>query len=182
MMKPQHAGDRTIFRMLTVLCLLVAVLAGCTDMRIRSRSMESLTTGSGQKPRLSPAEMRLQTQALANRFAGIIEGSADEIIAAADTAEVRREALLWKINGIPVCYNTIFQSDPFISFVDTWAMARQMKDYFETGPGKDALGDLHTIAVEASEQMISGVETIAVSASQHWVTIGCKFSLVHCRL
>ena len=164
-MKPQQSVYRTILRMFMVLCLLAGVLAGCTDMRIRSRSLESITAGGGQKPRLSPADMRIQTQALANRFAGIIEGSADEIIAAADTAEVRREALLWKINGIPLCYNTIFQSDPFIAFIDTWAMAEQMKNYFDTGPGKDALGDLHTIAVEASEQMMSGMEAIAIKAS-----------------
>jgi hypothetical protein len=82
-------------------------------------------------------------------FANAVESAADSIIALSDDPEVRRRALLWKINAISVAQSAIFRIDPVIALLDVWTFSVQMTDYFETGAGKSDFGEWQPIAIDA---------------------------------
>jgi hypothetical protein len=102
---------------------------------------------------LTAAELRLEINDLAGMFGGTIEQAADEIIAQSENSDISKHAQLWKINGIPAVYLALFQPDPGIAYMDTWAFSMQMADYFKNGPGKTDFGPLHHIALNASQKL-----------------------------
>jgi hypothetical protein len=53
---------------------------------------------------------------------------------------IRREALLWKIQAVPIMRETLFHANPYIALGDTWVFLTQMDGYFQSGPGRQALG------------------------------------------
>jgi hypothetical protein len=42
---------------------------------------------------------------------------------------------------VPAIRKALFEPDPFSAGMGTRVLANQMADYFERGPGEDALGD-----------------------------------------
>jgi hypothetical protein len=75
---------------------------------------------------------------------------------------VKRAAIQWKIEGVPAMRGALFQPDPFTAVFDTWVLTYQMANYFETGPGRTALGSAAPLAVETSrriEEELTGVAT-----------------------
>jgi hypothetical protein len=102
---------------------------------------------------VSAEELSIRVQALAIPFSGIIEDAADEIIAKSSDESVQLQALLWKMNGIPVLYAAIFLPDPAVAALDLWAFIAQMVQYFGEGLGKDRLGKYHVIAIDAVRRM-----------------------------
>ena len=115
--------------------------------------------------KVSAAELRIRVRDLALPFAGIIEEAANEIMAKSADQNVRRHALLWKMNAIPAIFTAVFQPDPVVAAVDVWAFSEQMVDYFGQGSGKEALGKYHTIALEASQQIKTKVMDLGRSVS-----------------
>jgi len=55
------------------------------------------------------------------------------------------------------------QPDPLTAALDTWVLCFQMADYFETGPGHEALGEASTRAVEACRRMEEDFAQLAAS-------------------
>jgi len=86
-------------------------------------------------------------------MSGQIEQAADHIIAGTTDEAVKRAALEWKIEGVPAVRRALFEPDPFSAVMDTWVLVDQMADYFERGPGKDALGEWAGIAVAACRRI-----------------------------
>jgi hypothetical protein len=117
----------------------------------------------GTRYNKSAAEMRICLDDLTGVFTGTIEQAADHIIAASPGNEIKRHALLWKINGIPAAYRALSQPDPAIAIIDTWALSMQMVDYFEHGPGKADFGLWHPIANEASRKLETRVMEMVAS-------------------
>ncbi len=128
--------------------LLVLLVSGCYTVPRQTRMMQQET-----KITVSAEELSIRAQALAIPFSGIIENAADEIMAKSSDESVRLQALLWKMNGIPVLYAAIFQPDPAVAALDVWAFIAQMVQYFGEGPGKDGLGKYHVIALDAARRM-----------------------------
>ena len=64
---------------------------------------------------------------------------------------VENQALLWKINAIPVAQGSILSREPFAAFVDMSVFCVQMMEYFENGKGKNLFGDYQSIAIESSK-------------------------------
>ena len=130
--------------------LIVMLTEGCQSVQYESGLMKKRKT-EGARYRKSAAELRLYLDDLAGFFTGTIEQAADRVIADSMDSEIKRHALLWKINGIPTAYRALFQPDPAVAIIDTWAFSMQMVDYFERGPGKDDFGQWHYIANNASQ-------------------------------
>jgi hypothetical protein len=150
-----------IKRTLSVTTLFIFVFAGCQTLPRESRMMKQEAPGI----KVSAAELRIRVQALAIPFSGVIADAADEIMAKSADQNVRRHALLWKMNAIPALFTAIFQPEPAVAALDVWAFSEQMVGYFGQGPGKEALGKYHTIALEASQQINTKVMDLARSVS-----------------
>jgi hypothetical protein len=102
--------------------------------------------------------LRFNLYGFVDRFSGIVEYSADEIIDKTDDLEVRRNARLWKMNSIPAIQKAAFQYDPLAGYIDAWVLTKQMLQFFEEGYGKDVFGELQYIAIEASRETVEEIE------------------------
>jgi hypothetical protein len=108
----------------------------------------------------SESELYLRVIDLSPIITDGIESAADSIIARTNDPQIRRRALLWKINAIPVAQNAIFRLDPLIALLDVWAFSVQMTDFFDTGVGRDHFGEWQPIAVEASRRIEAAVSLL----------------------
>jgi hypothetical protein len=110
---------------------------------------------------VSAAELRARIYEYAERFAGIVEDAADDIILDAPGHAIARNALRWKINAIPACHNAVFQDNVLASGIDVWVLTAQMADFFETGNGKDLFGEWQPVALRAARLLEEDVEQLA---------------------
>jgi len=114
---------------------------------------------------VSSNELRVFIRDTSDRFAGVIEVSADEIIATTDDPRIRYNALVWKSRAIPVAFGALFQPDPLVAVLDSWAFTEQMRQYFTTGEGQDLFGDLQPIAIRAMDLLEKEVRRVARAAA-----------------
>ncbi|HEY7253399.1 MAG TPA: hypothetical protein VIG37_23080 [Methylomirabilota bacterium] len=127
-------------RALAVACCVSVSLvgAGCT-FAVPERKLEPVVHAQNDVA-VTANQLRLRMRSLAGPMTGQIEQAADQIIAGTTDDAVKRAALQGKIEGVPAIRKALFEPDPFSAVMDTWVLANQMADYFERGPGKDALG------------------------------------------
>ncbi len=86
-------------------------------------------------------------------FVLTVTHAADSIINASSDYTIDNQALMWKINAIPVAQGSILSRDPFAAYVDIAVFSVQMKQYFESGKGKSLFGEHQEIAVASSNQL-----------------------------
>jgi hypothetical protein len=96
-------------------------------------------------------------------FSGTVEMAADSIIVLASDAEIKRRALVWKMNAIPVAQSAIFRIDPLVALLDVWSFSVQMRDYYETGLGKSDFGEWQPIAARACRQIEKAVGEVGTA-------------------
>lgn len=48
----------------------------------------------------------------------------------------------WKLNAIPAAQTAAFQFDPLVGLFDLWAFSAQMREFFESGRGRDLFDDV----------------------------------------
>jgi len=106
-------------------------------------------------------ELQLIVYGFAVHCAGTVELAAQAIQDSSDSPEMRENAILWKINAVPVFYRAAFGHDPLGATINTWALCVQQRQFFTTGAGNDLFGDLQDIAVEASREIEAGVVDLA---------------------
>ena len=143
-----------------IIWVILLPLIGCQSQP-RKTLLEKVEAKTGKKLRTTPDQLRLKTQHAALPLSGIIEAHADMILADTQDPNVRRAALLWKINGIPAIQQAAFQPDPFLAFSDLWVLSVQMRLFFEEGRGREALKRWHPVAVEGAHKVESIAETLA---------------------
>ena len=153
---------RSAVRIQILIGLIAALTIGCQTVQFKSRLMEK-NKSEGTQYIKSAAELRIYLDELTGIFSGTIEQAADHVITASPANEIKRHALLWKINGIPAAYGALFQPDPAIAIIDAWAFSMQMVDYFERGPGKADFGLWHPIASEASRKLETRIGEMVAS-------------------
>jgi len=140
---------------------LVLIGAGCAVTPQRHQIAAQVHAESDISANFEQARLRMR--ALVQPMSGVIVASADEILAHTSDRTARRQALLWKIEGVPALREALFQPDPMTAVADTWVLTFQMIDYFETGPGGQALGEARPIAVTTSQQLEAAVARVAAS-------------------
>lgn len=112
---------------------------------------------------LTQNQIRLRLRGLVGPMCGEIEQTADRIIAGTTDRAVEREALEWKIEAVPAMRGALFQPDPFTALTDSWVLCNQMADYFETGPGKTALGESSPAAVDTCRRLEESLAEVAAT-------------------
>ena len=145
---PRHHGilSSIVFSFLAI-CLIMAIV-GCKTSTERSSMMKKLKVRD-----VTSQELQIRVSEFSSHFADVVEASADEIMSRTTDSAIRHRALVWKIYGISACQSAATSSDPLMAFIDTWTFIVQMADYFETGEGKDAFGELQPIAVNTARSL-----------------------------
>jgi hypothetical protein len=100
---------------------------------------------------------------LVQPFCGGVAGAADQIIAGSTNYSIRREALVWKIEAVPILRETLFHPNPYLALGDAWAFLKQMETYFQNGRGKQTLSDSASVAVAACESLEKQLTEVAAS-------------------
>jgi hypothetical protein len=108
-------------------------------------------------------QARLRIRVLVEPFCDRVASTADQIMASTTNQTIRREALLWKIQAVQVMRETLFHANPYIALGDTWVFLTQMDGYFQSGPGRQALGDSAPIAVAACASLEKQLTEVAAS-------------------
>lgn len=141
------------------LILLVVGLAACSTAAPRQTGFqESLGVDVPSR------EIRIRAAEYAMTFSQTVEIAADSILRLTSDRTVARNALLWKSYAIPAIYRSATLPDPLMAWIDSWVLTWQMRDYFETGAGRNLFGDQQHLAVEAA-RLISGELERAVELS-----------------
>jgi hypothetical protein len=110
-------------------------------------------------------ELRLKVYGYTEKFVGDVEEAADRILKATDDPEIERQALRWKINILTAAQVAAFALDPLIGLYDMWALAVQMRQFFETGAGREVFGEHQPIAIETSRELERRAHELARSIS-----------------
>lgn len=108
---------------------------------------------AGGEIELSQTELRETMNDFFYKFSRTITESADHIIQASPSPVIDKEALIWKMNAIPIANNSIFNSDPFLGYVDVAVFTYQMKLYFQQGAGKELFGEYQPVAIQALDKL-----------------------------
>jgi len=108
-------------------------------------------------------QARLKMRSLVGPLSGEIEHTADQIAAGTADPDVRRAAIRWKIEAVPTLTAALFQPEAFTALLDTWVFFNQMADFFETGAGRNQLGDAAPVAVATSRRLEQEVAEVAAT-------------------
>jgi len=146
----------------------LALACGLSWMTVGCRSVAPRQGASGRiHPRadivVNSEQARLRMRALVQPYCGAIIASADRISAGTTNRVIRRGALVWKMEAVPGMRETLFQSNPFLAIADTWVFLWQMTDYFEKGPGRQALGSAAPRAVSTCQHLEDELRSVAAA-------------------
>ena len=126
--------------LIAILCLL---LLGCQQVP----KHQGLLEREAADTQLSAHQLRVMVNELVVHMADRIEIRADEILASTPDPVIRRNALLWKINGISSCFQAGTRPDPLASYLDVWILNRQMLHMFHAPPAAAHFGQWQPMVV-----------------------------------
>lgn len=135
--------------------LLTLYLSSCSLVKIESE----------QKP-LGTRELntRLLTQNYAQIAMDRVELAADSIAKlAVDNKDIQINTLYWKIQTSEELGKLSFQTEPRIALMDTWSYFLEVKQSLQNPKLEPVFGSYKTIALDAVDQNIDGIERIAAS-------------------
>src|SRR5215470_1815206 len=131
------------------------LLSACTSMSGGGSRTALIRAGGGEATAL---EYRTAANNLAIRVPGLIEMTGDRMLAQTFDPELRRRALLWKIDGTAAFQQALFRTDPLGAAVETWALAIQVQDAMESENLRDTFGPLQPIAQEGARSITAAIE------------------------
>ena len=135
---------------------LLGRVASAFTPSVARRQTEIMEKGGGVS--VGAADLRARVNDLADRLAGALERMADRIGTESRDPKVRRRALAFKVEAIPAVYTAAYRSDPLVAAVDTWALAFQVKEYVETGAGRDAFGTEQPLARAQARELLADAD------------------------
>jgi hypothetical protein len=152
------------YRELPITMLAVVLVLAATGCQIAAPNIKVQPGGLAKEDiALTQNQIRLRVRAMVGPMCGEIEQAADYIAAGTTSHDLKRAALEWKIEAVPTMRGAIFQPDPLTALMDTWVLCNQMADYFETGPGKAALGNSSPTAVATCRRLEETVAQVAAT-------------------
>ncbi len=153
---PRHVGTRTanaglsaaLYRAAIGSLLFVSIAtAGCAKTS-QTPFMKDLS------PReLSSQELRGRLYGAVDRYNRLVSNNADLIRSDSDDPAVHAAALRWKLYATSHMLTAAFRVDPLLGFIDSWALATQMRMALEPGGLLEGIFDerMH-LAIEASQK------------------------------
>ena len=142
--------------------LLLMALGGCAITPPPVAKMKNEVHAS-QDLAVTMQQLRVRMRTLVEPLSAVIVESADRIMETAPDRNIRREALLFKIQAVPAMREALFRPHPFNAILDSWALSWQLTDYFETGRGSIALGDAAPVAAASCRYLGAQIESVSAS-------------------
>ena len=131
------------------------LLAACAGMSGGGSRTALLNAADSET---SALEFRAVANKLAIRVPGLVELTGDRMLARTFDPELRRRALLWKLDGTAAFQQALFRTDPLGAAVETWALAIQVQDAVESKALQDTFGNLQPIAQEGARSITAAIE------------------------
>ncbi|MHC4942807.1 MAG: hypothetical protein ACYTG7_07275 [Planctomycetota bacterium] len=160
---PEPLKERMMKR-LSLACILGAAILlalGCGTPRSMKEELALTKTEFSNVSLLQLMEM---LKDFGDRFAFSIKVASNRIVEQHPELEIRKRTVYWKLVTIPNLRQSLYGEAPLIGLVDSWTFCVQMVDYFESGEGKDAFGDLTNIALEISRELEKDIKQLAARA------------------
>jgi hypothetical protein len=136
--------------------LVVGVASGCAPTVGRRQTDIMEKTGVVS---VSAAVLRARVNDLAERLAGRIEETSDQIRMEARDPVLRRRALRVKIEAIPALYSAAYRGDPLQAAMDVWAFAFQVSQFVE-GAGRDYFGPQQPLVRALARDMLADADAV----------------------
>lgn len=86
---------------------------------------------------------------------------AEQIEAGTQDVEVKKAALLWKVEFTQATAKRSLQKKSMAHLMDAWAFTIRQANYLQSGEGKNLFGDQQPLAVQAAARIQKAVEAIA---------------------
>jgi len=163
MIKPPRAWRELFGQHLALLLFGIVTLVGAGCKVAAPKQEIENTVHAREDLAVTDQQVRIRMRALVEPLSGAIVESADRIMAGTTNRSVRRAALVWKIEAVPALREALFRPNPFVATMDTWVLTLQMREYFESGPGGETIGDAAPVAIETCRALSAEVERIAAS-------------------
>jgi hypothetical protein len=144
------------------ICLALSTLVACAAMG-KKPSRPDLKPWPEIRPDFRVETLRMRMHEYSITFAADVDLAAAAIERQATDPTVRRNAVLWRVRGIPEMRKACFRLAPIGALVDAWIFARQMNQLFGDGAGAGAFGAFQPDAVEVSGRLVAQMRAIAGS-------------------
>ncbi len=146
-------------------CVFMVLVASACASRGQRRQTSVMEKAEGVD--LSALVLRARVDDLANRLAGRIAETADQIRMAAEGPTIRRNAIMFKSDSIPALYTAAFRIDPLTAAIDVWAFMFQITRFFDDGGYGDAFGAQQAMARASAATMLADAdETLRTVAAR----------------
>jgi hypothetical protein len=155
-----HVGNTSRY-LYFVLFGLTLLMLGCASGPTRKSS----SVKSAPKVESSATELSSRNQSLLAVYSAEIESAADQIILESPSAAARRQALLWKIDAIPVLQKCLLNTDPVVAALDSWAFIFQMKEYMERPAVKQVFAGQYPIVAATLKNMDAEMQQLVQVAA-----------------
>jgi len=142
-------NDKKNRLIILILLALALGLAACATSPPKQTGLLAQT----DEVEISNRELHMMLYGYSYVFSGTVEVAADSILARSTDPEIRKRAILWKLNTVPIVQGMSFEPDPLYAFFGIWAFMVQMRQYFETGVGRNDFGEWQHVAIGAARKM-----------------------------
>jgi hypothetical protein len=143
-------------------CLALSSLVACASLGKQS-TQPDMRPWPEIRPDVRVESLRARMFEYSVTFAAEVDLAAAAIERRAADANVRRNALLWRVGAIPEMRKACFRLEPVSALIDAWIFARQMDQLFREGAASGALGPFQTEAVEVSRRLVDQMREIGGS-------------------
>jgi hypothetical protein len=113
----------------------VAALLGTALLLISGCQATSGSTGLIQgveEAKLSESQLRMLLNDFVRRFIDQVDAATAVVLDRETDPEIRRRALLFRMNTASACAVAAADNDPVAALVDVWALSVQMRQYYES--------------------------------------------------
>lgn len=111
------------------------------------------------------AELSSRNQSLLSLYSAEVEVSADKIMSASPSPSVRRQALVWKAEAIPVMQSSLLNTDPIAATLDAWAFVFQMTTFMNRADLRQTWGESYPVVAETLNNMETQMERFVRAAA-----------------
>ena len=132
--------------------VLPLTVLGCQTLQ----SSDGLLEQESSNAKVSSRQLRSVLDDLVLQYSSQVELAADQIIAENSDPQVRKNALLWKMNSIASCFQAASRRDPLGAYFDIWILNKQSLSLFNNPSDSPLFGESQGIAISATQE----IETI----------------------
>jgi hypothetical protein len=174
-MERRPTVERTLRGVLVLACTLGSGCASLAPKTTPGRATPLMVDLGAQRTAL---DLRQRADALVPVMMSSVELMADRVRAEATTPEIRRRALQFKIDLVPVVFEAGFRPDPVAAGMDLWLLSYQIAGCVEAGAGICDFGPQQATARTAAEQQRAALDRLFEEVSLSRTALATERQLV----